>query len=196
MKFALLLCTYNVEARKSMYHDVIRWWMKNSTLDIYIIDSSNNVFDDDIEQSCKTHHFNQADFTSCTTCSTTLEFLSYDQALNVFGKEWENNYDYIIKLTCKYTLPTLEAILKEITDTSYDLFIQRIGSRSHTNCEIYIIKSTKIDLFINDLRSVTPHCSLEHRLHKNLSKYAFSRLKRMQNTSNYKRGCGNILRSL
>lgn len=196
MKFALLLCTYNVGNRKDMYQDVIRWWMKNSSLDIYIVDSSNNIFDDDIEKSCKTYHFNQADYTSNRGCSTTFEFVSYIQALILFEKEWNTNYDYIIKLTCKYTLPSLESILTEITDSSNDLFVQNIYDSSHTNTEIFIVKSTQFSTIVNDLRSVTPHCCLEARLHIKLNNYVFNRLGKIANTSNYKRGAGDIMRLL
>ena len=95
---------------------------------IYIVDSSDNLFDEDVEKACKRHHFNQADHTSCTSGSTTLELLSFDQALSVFGQEWETTYDYIIKLTCKYTLPDLEKQCNLVKNKDNMLILQNRGN--------------------------------------------------------------------
>lgn len=196
MKHALLLCTYNVDVRNDMYQDIIRWWMRNSSFDIFIVDSSDNLFDNDIESACRIHHFNQVDYTDCVGCSTTFELLSIEQALGVFGKEWTTNYDYIIKLTCKYMLPSLEKIMNGIKDTKNDMFVQSRCCKSHTNTEIFVIRSTKLQTVLDDICSVTPHCNLEKRLQTKLKNYVFKRLVKIPNTSIYKRGAGDMLKWL
>lgn len=193
MKYALFISTYNVDTRKNMYKDVIRWWMKNSSFDIYIVDSSNNQFDNDIESMCKIHHFNQVDHTKTKGCSTTLELLSFKQAFSVFGTEWETNYDYIIKLTGKYTLPCLEKNLQDVRNTTTEMFVQSRYNKSHTNTELLIIKSTKFETIMDEIRSVTPHCCLEKRLQTILGNHIFKRLKKIPNNSHYKRGAGDML---
>ena len=108
MKFALLIGTYNVDKRQQMYSDIIHWWMTNSSFDIFVVDSSNNNLSDDIESKCKVLHFDQSIHTKCTGSSTVLELLSLNQAYHTF------QYDYVIKLTGKYTLPKLQEVCERM----------------------------------------------------------------------------------
>ena len=191
MKFALLLCSYNVEKRRAMYHDVIRWWMKNSSFHIYIVDSSDNLFDEDVEKACKTHHFNQADHTSCTRDSTTLELLSLDQALSIFGQEWETTYDYIIKLTCKYTLPDLEKQCNLVKNKDNILILQNRGNQ---NTELMIIRSNKFKEITEESKKLKS--ILENRIRNIRTKYKHTKLPRLKNLSKYKRAAGDYLPEL
>ena len=105
MKFALLLCTYNDDSRKRMYEEVINWWIARKEVDIYIVDSADNVFSAKIEDATKTCHFDQRPLSDSKN-QTVLELISLGKAFSAYGEEWQN-YDYVIKLTAKYMLPEL-----------------------------------------------------------------------------------------
>lgn len=192
MKTGLLLCTYNVEQRRDMYHTIIRWWMKNSKFDIYIVDSSNNEFDKDIEESCKTFHFDQYDVRyggDDMKCSSTLtEVLSLREVHKVFGEEWENNYDYIIKLTCKYTLPELEKQCNAIKNRDNIMLIQNRGG---ANTELLIIRSDKFGELVEEFYKMDS--ILEHRLRDLKPNFKHIKLPKIYNTSTYKRAAGDTL---
>lgn len=147
MKFALLLCTHNVPNRTIMYEDVIHWWINNSSYTIFIVDSSNNKFSDSIENNLHIHHFDQNDYIKqlddTFSQPSVYELLSLKNAYSAFGSIWKQNYDYVIKLTCKYKLPSLQTTLSSI-NTNYSLLLQSIHSNVHHNTEIVIFKSTKM----------------------------------------------------
>jgi hypothetical protein len=175
-----------------MYHDVIRWWMKNSKFDIYVVDSSNNVFDDDIMEGCTTCHFDQSEFTKVTGCSTTLEILSINKAFSMFECEWNEKYDYIIKLTTKYTLPGLEnTINKYITNTENEIIFQ---SRIYNKCQNTELVIYRLDNFmkINEECSKLSGC-LESRIYICTINMKSIRLPKLENKSKYKRGAGDFL---
>jgi len=191
-----------------MYQDVIRWWMQNSKFDIYIVDSSNNAFDDDIEQACKIHHFDQ---TQCfdnfekvkllarKISSTTLETISLTKMIEVYGKEWADNYHYVIKLTGKYTLPDLEKLLKEsVKDDSNDFICQSKFRYNVQHSELMLCKANIMKQLITEISEIsdTPFCMFEKKLYIVSRTKKFMNLKKIINTSKYKRGAGDLMLSL
>jgi hypothetical protein len=191
MKFALLIGTYNVEKRQQMYNDVIHWWMNNSSFDIFIVDSSNNKFSDDIESKCKVLHFDQSILTKCTGSSTILELLSLNQVYNAFQDNWKE-YDYIIKLTGKYTLPKLQEVLKKsVVNKNNHLICQSKKNANMQNTEMVIFHSTH---FKNILERMGKESGLMETIVSKVSKQIPStNLPRLNNTSKYKRAFGDIM---
>ena len=41
---ALLVTTYNVPSRTAMYESRLRWWLANTTLDLFVVDSAGRCF--------------------------------------------------------------------------------------------------------------------------------------------------------
>jgi len=188
---ALLLCTYNEQTRREMYHNVIRWWMNNSDFDIYIIDSSNEKMDDDIEKQCSVHHFNQVDF-GVDGNTTDTELFSLQQAYSAFWTQWvRNGYDYVVKLTCKYKLLGLEHALYQLNDSSNDIICQ---SRKR-NCELIGFKASIFKELINELKDETS-TKMEAKLIKVRNNRKYIHLLPLKNIARYKRANGSILGTL
>ena len=194
MKFALLICTYNVEKRQQMYSDVIHWWMTNSSFDIFIVDSSNNKFSDDIESKCKVLHFDQSIHTKCTGSSTVLELLSLNQAYNTFQNDWKE-YDYLIKLTGKYTLPKLTEVLKKsVVDKNNHLICQSRKTKNNQNTELVIFNSAHFKSILERMGKESG--LLESIIFKIFDQIPSTNLPRLDNTSKYKRGAGDMMHFL
>lgn len=201
-QYALLLMTYNNPQRSQMYEDVIRWWMRNSSIfDIYVVDSGNHPFPKDIESRCNVFHFdqNKIDKNDLTffknTCgyptSTSYELISLEKATEYFKFK---NYDMVFKLTAKYKLPTLEESVAKLPKSKYVL--QRAGNNDWQPCEIYGIKGTILKRTIKDLKSVYDDEKpvLENKIPQVVKKA--KRLPKLKNLASYKRASGDHLHYL
>ena len=197
MRYAILLTSYNTAEREVMYNDVIEWWKKNSVIDIYIVDSGNRKFKDSIEQYApriKIHHFDQFKHINPPSDTTTLEILSLEQAYEHF-KESFSNYDYVIKITCKYTLPDLTSALEKIQiENGIDMILQFRGHNTYQNTELVGMRVNKMNEFLDKMKKEKG--VLEFRISKISKNYKHVKLPKMKNMSNYKRAWGDILKYL
>jgi len=135
---ALLLTTYNEPTRTKMYEQRIRWWLSESTLPIYVVDSYNLPFSEGLMsiRKFREYHFDQTQVlgTPPRGGSTGGEILSMKKAFDVFKAEWAQ-YDYVVKITGKYVLPTLTSAFATVSKGSafivqsshYDLQSSRPG---------------------------------------------------------------------
>ena len=198
MKFALLLCTYNEPSRCKMYEDVIDWWIEKKEFDIYAIDSFNNVFSNKIESNVKTLHFDQNPFSNSKN-QTDLELISLNEAYNVFGTEWENKYDYIIKLTAKYKLPelTYTFLTSHVKLVDYDIVcqykIQEYGNKDWQNTELVLFNTKKMKYVIDTLTKLKHKGDLEKRIWYFSRDSKYISLTKLSNISKYKRRIGDCL---
>jgi hypothetical protein len=209
-----------------MYEEVISWWLYNSSFDIFLADSANNKFNEDIESKCSTFHYDQT-LNSINprrhSDTTNLEGILLKLAGQYFKQEWKN-YDYIVKLTAKYTLPDLESELYKIL-LKYQLpeFLPTprkakpvklinqhtctpVAARTNINVprtnqqtELFAIPSKYFTEVIDDLVSMS-HEVMEERMVKlvNSEKYVRSKvnLPKLKNTSNFVREDTKILSAL
>lgn len=193
---ALLICTYNEPSRTVMYEDVIRWWIQQNSrreFDIYVVDSFGQPFCKDIEESINTVHFKQ---TEQKETSSVFELQSLRVAIETFGFE---KYDYVIKLTGKYTLPELQAVLKRYHQTTHDLLTQnKDGVVGHRHCEIVVYKSTLFSEMVDKLFEIVTsnHWIIERALFDMLTEYNVGLLPNLKNESKYKRAAGDYMSHL
>jgi len=118
--FVLLLTTYNEPARTEMYAKRIEWWLRETTLPIYIVDSydRSTPFPAYLRsiRDFQEHHFTQDlrdPLFAHSAPSTAGELLSLRQAFERFGGEWAR-YDYVMKCTGKYVLPSLASAVAAV----------------------------------------------------------------------------------
>jgi len=128
-KFALLLTTFNEPKRTDMYAKRLEWWLRETGLPIYVVDSANFSFPPGLEQirDFRVLHFNQSQVTGGTVPrggKTGYELLSLKMAYQAFKDEWAQ-YDYVLKVTGKYVLPDLEAYMSAVNPNT-DFVIQTI----------------------------------------------------------------------
>jgi len=112
--FAILLTMYNSPEREGLYAKRLRWWLHNTDLPVFVVDSANHDFPIEMKEirPFKELHFDQRQFLphwneTMDGASTVAELASLDRAWNAFGKLWSEKFDYIIKVTAKYVLPDL-----------------------------------------------------------------------------------------
>lgn len=209
MKIALLLSTYNEPSRTEMYEEVIYWWLKNSSFDIFVADSANNKFNEDIESQCSTFHYDQ-NLESINPLrhsdTTNLEAILLKLTARYFEEKWKE-YEYVIKLTGKYTLSELEAKINNILLVEKFKIINQYAripfkadpplSIQHT--ELFAVQSKYFTEVIDDLVGMSDEI-MEGRMAKlvNSEKYAKSRinLPQLKNTSNFPRGNSSILSAI
>ena len=191
---ALLICTYNEPSRAAMYEEVIRWWIQqnNKEFDIYIVDSFGKPFCKHIEEATKTVHFKQKNEIGN---SSILELQSLRVALDTFTEL--SCYEYVIKLTGKYTLPELKTVFEK--QQQFDILTQnKDGTANHRHCEIVVYKSTLFSEIIDKLfEKVTMNqWILERALFDILTEYNVGLLPDLKNESNYKRAAGDYMSHL
>jgi len=198
---ALLICTYNEPSRTAMYEDVIRWWIQQNKptkeFDIYVVDSFGEPFCKDIEEATKTVHFKQKnEFVN----SSVLELQSLRVALDTFTDFSQSScYEYVIKLTGKYTLPELKTVFQTIQQQPFDILTQnKDGTANHRHCEIVVYKSTLFSEMVDKLfEKVTMNqWILERALFDILTEYNVGMLPDLKNESNYKRAVGDYMSHL
>ena len=114
--FALILTMYNVENRKEMYMDVIKYYvdeLKFPKNNLYIVDSSGNGIDESYVYKNNQLVYNQDDYKEYINKLIPREGPSKYEILSlIFAAEKFDfsNYNYVIKLTCKYKIPELYTI--------------------------------------------------------------------------------------
>lgn len=207
MKIALLLSTYNTPSRTGMYEEVIYWWLKNSSFDIFVADSANNKFNEDIESQCSTFHYDQNLVNPLKhSDSTNLEGILLKLAAQYFKKQWKD-YEYVVKLTAKYTLPDLEEKINNILLVEKFKIINQSDRRPLVvgaplvlqNTELFAVQSKHFAEVIDDLIGIS-NDNMERRMAAlvNSEKYAKSRinLPELKNTSNFPRANSSTLRAI
>ena len=142
-KNALLLTSHNTKDMEDKYVDVINWWIKNSSFDIYVVNSSGIYFKESFDTNRVTiFTFNQYDKHKKGLGSTYYELLSIREILENIPYML-SDYTMILKLTCKYRLPDLEKLVK-IIPQNIDIILQNKRGAFSQNTELIGFKSDKI----------------------------------------------------
>ena len=139
----LLLTTYNTKENQNMYINNIKWWLENSSFDIYVVNSSGKDFNEDFNSNrLKVFTYDQYNCAPKGKTSTYYELLSIKKIIENFPSII-NNYTMIIKLTGKYKLPSLENELRYIPQ-NIDIIFQNNRYHLNQNTELIGFKSEKI----------------------------------------------------
>lgn len=145
-RFALLLTTYNEYNRTPMYTDVINWWLNNSNFKIFVIDSYGRGFPHITNERVSVFSFDQSKYFSKSHNIGQYELFALWKGILHWGNLF-NDYDYIIKLTGKYRLPSLVSQLNAVNNNTYDIILQHAGSHEvkwqNTECIGFNPKSIK-----------------------------------------------------
>ena len=172
-KYCLLLTTFNIPERTTMYNETLNWWLENSEFDIFIVSSYVNnfkVYNPAHNKRVNIHLFQQPnnillpDWHSYKPTSTEAEILSITEIYSKFNYKLLK-YKYIVKLTGKYRLPDYVKLLDKMTKDykEYDIARQGAHYRGKNICtntislknvchtETYIIKSSLFELFIKEI---------------------------------------------
>jgi hypothetical protein len=194
--FALLLTMYNVENRKEMYMDVIKYYvdeLKFPKNNLYIVDSSGNGIDESYVYKNNQLVYNQDDYKEYINKLIPREGPSKYEILSlIFAAEKFDfsNYNYVIKLTCKYKISELYTI-NDITCDSV-LLLQNKTGEDGQNSEIFGIKGSYFSSIIHYISKQNGKC-LENILTKISMKIPSKHLPFLSNNSRYKRSNSSLL---
>jgi len=190
----MLMC-FNTSDRSPMYNQIINWWLRNSTYNIVIIDSGNFPFARDIYENSRTRikQFDQTEQGfSGKESSTILEINSLKQAVDIIRE-----YEFVIKLTCKYKLPELQNTLDSTVITPrIDFIFQSKSHKSWQYTELFIIRTTKFTEMVSNLAGVSGlHMEQRMDLWKQENTHHLI-LPLLRNTATYHRGDNLLLTHL
>ena len=212
LRCALLICTVNSDERRAMHQDVIRWWIQYKRkylhyFDIFIVDSTNNRFDMDIETACKICRFDQSQVQGFQTYkgnTTWMEMKALEHAISCFGTTWESEFTHFIKLTGKYKLPRMINIMLQAHISCADIFLQQQHRHEDKwqNSEFIMLKTSILKSYWNQIYDYLEHnasFNMERAfytlVHENNKKYFYKihRIGRIINIARYKRSDGAML---
>ena len=208
---ALLITTFNTIhqaslrdccaplTRKEMYTLIINWYLENTSLSIFVVDSNNIGFDIK-NQRLSIYVFDQYDCWDSTLppmSSSTTEILSIKKSFEYFDF---TKFCYVFKLTGKYAIPNIEKVFEEIVsaEVKSDLILQfsQDEKNNHQNTEILGIKVSQYDIIMNKLLSYKFDKNIEYRIFDiiNNSKIRYTRMNKLEILSDlvYARGDGTI----
>lgn len=197
--FALLLLMYNVENRKEMYRDVIKYYVEELKFpknNLFIVDSSGNG----IEESCvyKSNQlvYNQDDYKDYINKLIPRKGPSkYEIPALIFAaRKFDfSPFKYVIRLTCKYKIPELYTI-NDITGDSVLLLQNKIGEEGQ-HSEIFGIQGSYFSGIIDYISKQPGEC-LENILTKISVQIPSKNLPFLSNNARYKRSNSTLLHIL
>ena len=164
------------EARLKQYIDSINRWLKNTDLDIYIVESSNYDFPEyKNNPRVKVYTFKSENDINCKHCSATpYEAESILRAFNHFGLKV---YDKIIKVTGKYYIPDMKKLINNIPPDS-DLYFQNTHNydKKIQNSEIFGCRTKYLPKIMNLIKSNSRlNMNFENTLYSLIGKYKIYR---------------------
>lgn len=157
--YCIVLTTFNESVRTKMYVETINWWLENTDIDIYVIDSSNKGFPEIKSSRVQIYQYDQEKISKNIVEKYSKPSLWELWSLNNFILENETKllrYKYIIKITGKYRLPGFKkAILsidKIIGEGKHTFIIQNKKDHDFSqNTELLGIRSTDLKTFISTM---------------------------------------------
>jgi hypothetical protein len=182
---------YNSPERQQMYEDVLNYYvneLKFPKKNIFIVDSSGNGVDTKYVFKQNQAVFNQnnlKDSNNYLNNSTWLEIQSLLFADKTLKKL--KNFDYIIKLTCKYKLPDIQKI---VIPDNIELVVQNARKN---NTEIVGFKSKLFSILLDKFYRLDNNYNMEQKLVKIKQGRNIGNLPALNNLAKYKRGDGLIL---
>lgn len=200
--FIVLLTTYNEPSRSQMYEKRLEWWLSQTTLPIYVVDSYNAPLAGNLTsfRKFREHHFDQTLVLGTPPAggSTPAEILSMKNAFEAFKDDWAH-VDYVVKITGKYVLPTLTSALATVSKGSdfivefsnYNMQSPWVG----TECLGFNAKRMGKLLAEIEVQDPLPVESKVATLLRNQARYSHQRLPLMKIPEGYqiKRGAGDTL---
>ena len=156
-KWIILLTTAvnNDEKRKKLYINSINKWLKNTSFDIFVVESSNYNFDEIKNDRLHVYTFK---FNKKLNSSSQYEAISILNILNNIknNEKYNNIYNestHILKVTGRYYLDNIEKILNNL-ENDKDLYLQihRKNKNKWQNSEYFGIRKELLEELANTIK--------------------------------------------
>ena len=192
--WTLLLTMHNTPERQAMYEDVVGYYQARQ-VPVYLVDSANRgLASVPPERQVLFDQHAQPEAAQCTT-STHWELLALQRFVDspvCAGLSCR----YLIKLTAKYKLPELVAVLDhQVGRLSPHLFVQHLQMGGRQNSELVGFARAHLPTQLQALLAFPRRLILEQRLRQLLQQpgTVARRLPRLRNAAPYRRGSGSYL---
>jgi hypothetical protein len=152
----------NAEARKNLYVVQIQRWVNNTTLPIFVVDTSGYTFDEIPKSdrlfimSYKIQHP-----ISSSTEGEKIGLMYAMSQMSQMSQNLECDFTHILKVTGRYFLEGIENNLEKANTNEYDLFLQihRNNEGKWQNSEYYGIRRDLMQDFITSIQErLMEHC--------------------------------------
>ena len=157
----------DIEERKDIYIKQINRWLNETTLPIFVVESSGYTFDE-----IKNDRLNVISFkiNKKLASSSQYEATSILFALDKINK-LNIDYTHVLKVTGRYFLPNIEKILN--SNENYDLYIQTLKNHNSKfqNCEYYGMRKELLKEFAEYVKD--NNILMEHKLYNFLFNLTF-----------------------
>lgn len=143
---------FEIESRTKLYDDVIKEYLENTNVDLFIVESSGieilkNKYKNESRINYYCFEINSNNIFGEKARSTSeLESFSIMKAIKYFKL---NEYDKILKITGRYYIPNIERIIDSMID-SVDMYVQERHSKKGKwqSSEIFGMKSNILPYFM------------------------------------------------
>lgn len=189
MKWAILLtsCVRTDkpdDPRMSYYLEAIKNWLENTTLPIFIVESSNYTFPEFANTRLKVCSFNLTNQLG----PSQYEAKSIKYAMEYFKEELQS-YTHIMKVTGRYYL-NIEHILPTIKNVDIILQSQYDDRINWNNSEIFGYRKGIENDFLN---TILDEGFMEMAIYKYGQSHSFERLPPIPNIKKIRRGGDNLI---
>lgn len=152
----------NSEARKNLYVVQIQRWVNNTTLPIFVVDTSGYTFDE-IPKSDRLYimSYKIQHPISSSTEGEKIGLMYAMSQMSQISQISESNFTHILKVTGRYYLEGIENKLEKANTKEYDLFLQihRNNEGQWQNSEYYGIRRDLMEDFITSIQGrLMEHC--------------------------------------
>lgn len=165
------------EYRLQLYKDTINKYLKNTNLEIFIIESSNNKELKKLYENNNRIHIHifdlkkNQDLIKFNKSSTLYELFSIKEAFKVFNLK---QYNFIIKITGRYYIPNIETIIKNLNNKNTFYIQYRNLGKKHFGTEILIFKSNIFNNIFN--YTLNNNLIIEKGIYNLCKYYTYSRI--------------------
>ncbi len=139
--------------RRELYTTQIKRWLSDTTLPIYVVESSGYTFPDIQHERLKVYSFKMD---SGKASSSQYEAVSIQYALSHMKQLPEyKTYTHILKVTCRYFLEGIEQVLSEV-EQDCDAYLQKHFNQSNSwnNSEYFSLRKEQMDEFSKNIMNI------------------------------------------
>ena len=196
-KIAVLLTTYitSEQERKDMYLRNIQRWLRDTDLDIYVVDSSNQGVAIQ-HPRLKVLTFDQAK--ANLPHNPTLSYKERTSLLKAYAhfEEHLQAYDYVFKITGKYVIPQLQAYA-DSAPPGTDVICQNLQITHGQNTELLGVRPYLLAPLVSKIEN-TEDRNFERIMHETVqsSPWTIHRLLPIPLDQSYPRSDGSTLKEL
>lgn len=170
------------DSRLDLYRRSIGRWLKETSLPIFVVESSGYTFPEFKDTRLKVFSF---DLPGPYSSSSQYEARSLITALEAFEADMET-YTHVLKVTARYFLPEIESILQNV-EPDLDVYLQNTHDREihWNNSELLGFRKTMARSFFEPIFDLG---LMERRVWEISETYCHTRLPPIPNTERVVRG--------